>query len=120
MSRAYAYRRPVENAVLVRERDRQLFRELAGLLVVVLVLGGGLLAYTWVHVEMLRAGYRIDDLERELHRLLEAERRSRLEVAREIHPGVLEERARRELGMRPPTLDETLHYAELVPAGSAP
>ena len=115
MSRAYASRRPVENAVLVRERDRQLARELIGLLVAVVLLGGGLLAYTWVHVEMLRAGYRIDDLERRLHRLLEEERRWRLGLAERVHPSVVEERAVRELGMRPPTLEETLYYEELVP-----
>lgn len=115
MSRAYAYRRPVENAVLVRERDRQLVHELAGLLVAIVVVGGGLLAYTWVHVEMLRAGYRIDELERELGSRLEEERRARLEVARAIHPARVEERARQELGMRPPTLAETLWYSELAP-----
>ncbi len=54
MRNAYAVRRPVANAYLVRERDRRRLRELAVVLLVVLSLGGGLLAYTWIHLEVLR------------------------------------------------------------------
>jgi hypothetical protein len=46
----YAFRRPVRNSYLVRERDRRLARELALVLLVVLLLGGGLLGYTWIHL----------------------------------------------------------------------
>ncbi len=63
---AYAFTRPVANSYLVRERDRRRVRELALVLLVVLCLGGGLLAYTWIHLEVTRTGYRIDKLEREL------------------------------------------------------
>ena len=68
MRNAYAFTRPVANTYLVRERDRRRVRELAMVLVVVLCLGGSLLAYTWIHLEVTRTGYRIDKLERELHR----------------------------------------------------
>ena len=47
-------RRPVVNTYLVRERDRRRLRELALVLLVVLCLGGGLLAYTWIHLEVTR------------------------------------------------------------------
>ncbi len=114
MPRLYAIHRPVENAYLVRERDRRLIRELLGVVALVLVLGGGLLAYTWVHVEIVRTGYRIDTGEKELHSLLEDERRRRLEAARLTHPELIEERARRDLDMREPTLAQTVFYQELV------
>lgn len=112
--RLYAIHRPVENAYLVRERDRRLIRELLGVVALVLVLGGGLLAYTWVHIEIVNAGYRIDRLEKDLHRLLEEERRHRLEAARLTHPERIENRARRDLGMHEPTLEQTIFYQELV------
>ena len=82
---------------------------------IVVMLGGGLLAYTWVHVETLRAGYRIGKLERALGELEERERALRLEAAHRSHPARIEARAQRELGMRAPTIDETLYYRELVP-----
>lgn len=114
MSRAYAIKRPVENTFLVRQRDRRILRELLGFGLIVLVLGGALLAYTWVHIEILRSGYRITGLERELHRLAEEERRLRLEVTRHSHPQRVKERAIRDLGMRTPELEQTLFFEELV------
>lgn len=118
MPRSYAIHRPVENAYLVRERDRRFLRELLGVIVAVLVLGGGLLAYTWVHIEILRTGYRIDELEKRLHQLLEDERRWRLETASLTHPELIERRARLELGMGAPSLEQTLFYAELLDAAA--
>jgi len=105
----------VDNAFLERERDRRLLRELLVGLGGMLILGGGLLAYTWMHIETVRIGYTIDRLERQAHALLEEERRLRLEAAYRAHPQRIEERARRELGMRLPTQEQTLFYEELVP-----
>lgn len=115
MRSPHAVHRPVENAYLERERDRRLLRELFIALAAVVALGGGLLAYTWMHIEILRTGYRIDNLEKEAHRLLERERHLRLEAAYRAHPERVEERARRELGMQAPTLEQTLFYQELTP-----
>jgi len=50
LASAYAFRRPVANTYLVRERDRRLRRELFAVVGVVLSLGGGLLGYTWMHL----------------------------------------------------------------------
>ncbi|MEM7582133.1 MAG: hypothetical protein AAF560_02025 [Acidobacteriota bacterium] len=114
MRNPYTIHRQVDNTYLVRERDRRLLRELLGVVAVVLVLGGALLAYTWVHIEILDTGYRIDGLEKELHRLREQERRQRLEVSYLAHPERIHQRAQRDLGMRPPTLAQTVFYEELV------
>lgn len=110
----YAARRPVENAYLVRQRDQRRLRELLGVLIAVTALGAGLWTYTWMHTEILRTGYRVDNLDRQLHRLLEQERRLRLEAAYRAHPARVEKRASAELGMRAPQLAETLFYNELV------
>ena len=114
MRSPYAIHRPVENTYLVRERDRRLIRELLGVVVVVLVLGGGLLAYTWVHIEILHTGYRINDYEKELRELLQEERRRRLEASYLSHPESIDDRARQELAMHAPTMEQMLFYEELV------
>ena len=115
MNRAYAIKRPVENEFLVRQRDRRIVRELLGFALIVLVLGGALLAYTWVHIEILRTGYEVTRLEKELHTLTEQERRLRLEAARLSHPQRVKERAIRDLGMETPKLEQTVFYQELMP-----
>ncbi len=115
MRRLYAIHRPVENTYLVRERDQRLLRELLGVVALVVMLGGGLLVYTWVHIEIVRTGYRIDKREKELHNLREDERRQRLEAARLAHPELIGARARRDLDMREPALAQTVFYRELVP-----
>ena len=114
MRSPYSIHRPVENTYLVRERDRRLIGELLGVVAIVLVLGGGLLAYTWVHIEILDTGYRIDSYEKELHALREEERRRRLEASYLAHPELIDARARADLGLRPPTLEQTVFYEELV------
>jgi cell division protein FtsL len=110
---AYAFSRPVANSYLVRERDRRRVRELALVLVVVLFLGGGLLAYTWVHLEVTRTGYRIDRLERELSERTREERQLRLDAAYLASPAQIERRAVRELGLQPPALEQVVFWEEL-------
>lgn len=118
MASPHAVHRPVDNTYLVRQRDRRRLRELLGVAAAVLVLGGGLFAYTWVHVELLRTGYRIDDLETRLHEVLELERKWRLEAAYAAQPERVERRARKDLGMVEPSLDQMLFYDEvLAPQG---
>lgn len=113
MRNAYAFTRPVANSYLVRERDRRLLRELLGVLLVVLCLGGGLLAYTGIHLEVTRTGYRIDKLERELEERTREERRLRLEAAYLASPTQIEKRAVAELGMQSPDLAQVIFWEEL-------
>ena len=113
MRSAYAFRRPVANTYLVRERDRRRQRELAVVLLSVLCLGGGLLAYTWIHLEVLRTGYRIEALERELTELTQTERQLRLEAAYLASPSRVEQRAVRELAMQSPALEQMVFWEEL-------
>jgi cell division protein FtsL len=110
---AYAFTRPVANSYLVRERDRRRVRELALVLLVVLCLGGGLLAYTWIHLEVTRTGYRIDKLERELTQQTREERQLRLEAAYLASPSQIERRAVKELGLQAPVLEQMIFWEEL-------
>lgn len=113
MTSTYAFRRPVRNTYLVRERDRRLARELALVMLVVVLLGGGLLAYTWIHLEALRTGYRIDGLERQLRELSQVERQLQLEASYLASPQRIEERAVRELGMQQPALEQVVFWEEM-------
>ncbi len=113
MRSAYAFTRPVVNSYLVRERDRRRLRELALVLLVVVCLGGGLLAYTWIHLEVTRTGYRIDRLERDLAESSRQERQLRLEAAYLASPSQIERRARQELGMQAPALEQVVFWEEL-------
>jgi len=110
---SYAFTRPVVNTYLVRERDRRRWRELGTVLLAVVLLGGGLLVYTWIHLEVMRAGYRIDSLERELTALTREERQLRLEATYLASPSRIEERAVNELGMQPPALEQVVFWEEL-------
>jgi cell division protein FtsL len=109
----YASSRPVRNTYLVRERDRRLARELALVLLVVVLLGGGMLGYTWIHLEALHTGYRIDLLERQLSELSQIERQLQLETSYLASPQRIEERAVRELGMRQPALEQLVFWEEM-------
>ncbi|HKH45048.1 MAG TPA: cell division protein FtsL [Thermoanaerobaculia bacterium] len=113
MRSAYAFRRPVVNTYLVRERDRRRQRELALVLLVVLCLGGGLLAYTWIHLEVRRTGYEIDTLEKRLGELTQKERQLRLEASYLAGPSQIEQRALHELGMQQPALEQVVFWEEI-------
>jgi cell division protein FtsL len=113
MSSPYLVRRVVVNAYLVRERDRRRLRELAGVVAAVLPVSLALVAIIWVQVEILRTGYRIHDLERQLDALTRQERTLRLEASYLASPQRVERRAVEELGMQPPDLDQILFAEEL-------
>ncbi|MEM6793818.1 MAG: hypothetical protein AAF725_07530, partial [Acidobacteriota bacterium] len=85
MRSPYAIHRPVENAYLVRERDRRLARELFGVASTVLLLGLGLMVYTWIQLEITAVSYRNDGLERKLHGLEQQQRRLQLEATALAH-----------------------------------
>ena len=110
---AYAFTRPVANAYLVRERDRRRVKELVMVLVVVASLGIGLLAYTWIHLQVLATGYRIEELEQGLRDLTRKERELRLQGSYLESPQMVEERATNELGLKPPEIEQVVFWEEL-------
>jgi len=110
---AYSVRRPVVNAYLVRERDRRRLRDLLLVVAAIAPLGIGLAGYTWLQLETLRVAYRIESLERETHRLEQIERQLQLESAWLSSPDRLASRARQELGLTEPAVDQVLFAEEL-------
>ncbi len=113
MRNAYAVRRPVINPYLVRERDRRRHRELATVLVISLSVGACLITYVWVHVELLRIGYRVHLLEERLEETHQRKSLLELETGHLSSPQVIEERALHELGMRKPELSQLIFEREI-------
>jgi cell division protein FtsL len=86
-------------------------RELQRVAVAILVVGLALLGYTWLHLELLGSGYRVQVLEQRLQELQRRQRHLRLDEAYLSSPQRVEARASKELGMRPPELGQ-LVFAE--------
>jgi cell division protein FtsL len=116
----YLVPRPPRNRYLVRERDRRRMRELGRVAFAIVVVGLALLGYTWLHLQLLGSGYRVEGLEQQLQELERHERHLRLEQAYLASPQRLEARASKELGMRAPELPQLLFAGSAVPAAAAP
>lgn len=108
MKTPYLLPRPPRNRYLVRQRDRRRMHELLRVAVAIVVVGVALLGYTWLHLESLGSGYRVEGLEQRLHELARRERHLRLEEAYLSSPQRVETRASKELGMKPPELGQLL------------
>jgi cell division protein FtsL len=73
--------RSIDNSRVVREVDPRSSRELVGLLVVVAALVVGAVLYAWPHFQARQTGSRAVELQRERERLIEENRKLRLEKA---------------------------------------
>lgn len=122
MKTGYSVSKEIANPFLVRQRDPGRLRGLWRLVAIVLPFAAAVFAYTWVHEQGLEAGYRIEELERDLEDVLQEERLLELEATRLTRPERLSAVAE-QLGMAPPTLDQMIFLssesASLVEAGTA-
>jgi len=59
----YAQKKSIENAHIVRERDRQRFRELFAVLTLGIPIGLFLLLFTWQNLEVIRLGHEVSRLQ---------------------------------------------------------
>ena len=72
----------IDNSQVVRERDPRASRDLVWLLLLlVAVLVGGLVLYAWPHLQMRQTGIATEQMQRERERLVEENRKLRLEKA---------------------------------------
>jgi cell division protein FtsL len=103
------------NTYLRRERDRKRRRELVVVVLAVLPLLVGLLAYIWIQLQTLAAGYRISELERQWKALSRERQQLELVAAERARPAAIERFAVDELGMAAASPEKTLYFEELVP-----
>ena len=104
----YAIKKDVRNNPIVREVDRERQREMwssvgAGAFLVVV-----LLFSAWQHFELLRHGYRIEQMQKERAAEEEITRHLRLEIETLRAPARIERLAVRQLGMIEPTANDTV------------
>ena len=112
----YAIRKDVRNNPIVREvderRQHQLWQSIGIGCVLVLVL----LFSAWQHFELLRHGYRLEQMQRERAVEEEINRHLRLEIETLRAPRRIEELAIKQLGMVAPTADEAIVIERVTPA----
>ena len=92
----------IDNSQVVREVDPRASRDLLGLAVLVLTLVGGLVLYAWPHLQIRETARAQDRMSRQRERLLEENRKLRLEKASLENLRRVENIAIRELGMQSP------------------
>ena len=112
----YAIKKDVRNNPIVREIDNARHRELwktvavAGLFVVIL------LVWAWQQFDILRHGYRVEEMQRERTTEEETARQLRLEIETLKSPKRIEELATQKLHLVAPTRDEAIVIERVVPA----
>jgi cell division protein FtsL len=112
----YDITRQIQNNTIVREIDGARQRELwrSGAIGVCLV--AVLLFSAWQHLELLRHGYDIEQMEQERAHELELNRHLRLEIETLRSPRRIEQIAMDELKLVDPTPDEVQIIERIAPA----
>jgi cell division protein FtsL len=112
----YAIKKDVRNNPIVREvdeaRHRELWKSVALAAFLVLVL----LFSAWQHFELLRHGYRVEQMQRDRAAEDEAARHLRLEIDTLRAPQRIEALATRRLHLVVPAKDEAIVIERVVPS----
>lgn len=115
-----AIKKDVRNNPIVREVDRTRQRELWRSVGVGLFLVLVLLFSAWQHFELLRNGYRIEQMQEERARELEINRHLRLEIATLKSPKRIERIATEQLGLVAPGVDQAIVLERVAPIDADP
>jgi hypothetical protein len=89
----YAQKKPIENTHIVRERDRQRFRELFSVVVLGLFIGGFLIFFAWQNLSIIRLGHEATRLQQQKKDLENANKAMRMEIDRLTALAAVEQRA---------------------------
>ena len=116
----YAIRKDIRNNPIVREVDRERHREMWRSVAVGVFLVAVLLFSAWQHFELLRHGYRIEQMEQERAAEEEINRHLRLEIDTLRSPARIERLATDRLGMVPPAGDDASVIERVTPSAPPP
>jgi cell division protein FtsL len=97
--------RSIDNSGVVREVDPRTSRDLVALALLVAILVGGLVLYAWPHFQLRQTAMATEQMQRERDRLVEENRKLRLEKATLENLGRVEAIATRHLGLAKPSPD---------------
>jgi cell division protein FtsL len=89
----YAQKKPIENTHIVRERDRQRFRELIAVVALGVPIGLFLLLFTWQNLEVIRLGHEATRLQKQKQEIQNANKSLQLELDRRTSFASVEQRA---------------------------
>jgi cell division protein FtsL len=95
----YTQKKPIDNAHIVRERDRQRFRELLAVLALGIPIGLFLLLFTWQNLEVIRLGREATNLQKVRKEIDEENKRLQVEIDRLTALESVQKRAT-ELGLK--------------------
>lgn len=112
----YQIRKDIRNNPIVREVDQARVRELWRSTAVGSVFAALLLYSAWQHFELIRSGYRLDQLQQARAAEEQINRHLRLEVQALQRPQRIEQIARAQLRMVTPAPDETVVLERVRPA----
>jgi cell division protein FtsL len=118
-SAAFLLGKPIDNSV-VRQVDPRASRDIWFLLLLVALLVAGLVLYAWPALQIRNAGMTAVQLSRERERLIEENRKLRLEKAALENLGRVEAIAGRDLGLAPPSPESSVvvEIPKPVPRGA--
>ena len=112
----YAIRKDVRNNPIVRELDERRQRELWQSIAIGCVLVLVLLFTAWQHFELIRHGYRLEQMQRERAIEDEINRHLRLEIETLRAPQRIEKLATERMVMVAPGVDEAIVIERVMPA----
>ncbi len=113
----FAIKKDIRNNPVVREVDLQQTQEFRQTLTLASLIVAMLLFWAWPHLEVMRSGYRLEELRTERNLAEARNRHLRVELEMVTRPQSLDERARRVLHLVSPTEQSTL-VIERVPAAT--
>jgi cell division protein FtsL len=116
----YAIKKDVRNNPIVREVDEERHREMWRSVGVGAFLVVAFLFSAWQRVELVRHGYRLEDMQKERAAEAEVARHLRLEIETLRSPARIERLATRQLHMTAPGADEATVLERVIPASPPP
>jgi cell division protein FtsL len=116
----YAIKKDVRNNPIVREIDRDRQREMWRSASIGVVLVSVLLFSAWQHFELLRHGYRLEQMQRERAEEADINRHLRLEIETLRAPARIERLATERLHMVPPGPADASVIERVVPSPAPP
>ncbi len=115
----YAVKKDVRNRSIVREVDETRQRELWQFLAVGGLLVAVLLFSAWQHFELLRHGYRVEQMEHDRAEEEEIHRHLRLEIETLRSPKRIEQIATEQLNLVAPTQEDAVVIERVTPGRPA-
>jgi cell division protein FtsL len=116
----YAIKKDIRNNPIVREVDRERHRDMWRTAGIGLFLVSVLLFWAWQHFELLRHGYRFEQMQRQHAAEVEINRHLRLDIYALRSPARIERMATRQLGLVTPAAADAVVVERVLPSPAPP